>query len=252
MRPGDRLEAQRGQALAELPRARAQVGQPLAALGAVGDVDGRHGRRAVGRAERVRVDVGVGLLPHGLDQLGAAGDEAAVDAEGLAEGADQDVHARAAVLLGAAPGRAVGPDAVRVVHHRHDAVAEAVLVGGASRAAGRRSGASSPRMLKMPSKMTTTRPMPSGTASSLRARSSTSLCAKIGAAVVRHVGDAHRADDAVVVQLVADPERVRARQRDRRAEDRGVGRVERLGRRAPDERGDALLERHVVQPTCRR
>ena len=52
----------------------------------------RHGGRRIRGAERVRVDVGVGLLAHGFDQLGAAGDEPAVDAEGLAERADEDVH----------------------------------------------------------------------------------------------------------------------------------------------------------------
>lgn len=41
------------------------------------------------------------------------------------------------------------------------------------------SGAASPRMLKMPSKMTTTRPMPSGTARSFCSRSSALLCLKI-------------------------------------------------------------------------
>ena len=105
--------------------------QPVAPLGAVGDVDGLDRRGAVGRAERVRVDVGVRLLPDRLDQLGAARDEPAVDAERLAERADEDVDARAAVLFGPAARRAVGGDAVRIVHHRDHPVAEPVLVPGA-------------------------------------------------------------------------------------------------------------------------
>ena len=60
------------------------------------------------------------------------------------------------MFLGATAGRAVGADAVRVVHHRDDAVAEAALVGRRRRQESV-SGAASPRMLKMPSKMTTTR-----------------------------------------------------------------------------------------------
>ena len=92
-----------------------------------------HRRGGVGRAERVRVDVGVRLLPHRFDELGAAGDESAVDAERLAERADEDVDARAAVLFGAASGRSVGGDAVRIVHHRDDAIAESVSCRGDER-----------------------------------------------------------------------------------------------------------------------
>ena len=105
MRPRDGLEAKRRRGRARNCRdARRQLRQPLASLGAVGDVHGCDRGGAIGGAERVRVDVGVRLLPHRLDQLGAAGDEPAVDAERLAERADEDVHARAAVLLGAPPG----------------------------------------------------------------------------------------------------------------------------------------------------
>jgi hypothetical protein len=62
------------------------------------------------------------------------------------------------------------------------------------------------------------------------------------APIARDVRDSHRADDAVVVELVADPVRVRARGRNRRAEDCRVRRVERLGGGAAQERGDAPLE----------
>jgi hypothetical protein len=59
--PGNGLEAERGQPVTELPRSRAQAGEPLAPVVTVGDVDRLDRGRAVGRAERVRVDVGVRL-----------------------------------------------------------------------------------------------------------------------------------------------------------------------------------------------
>ena len=54
---------------AELRRARVQVRESRASVRGVRDVDRLHRRRAVGRTERVRIDVGVGLLPYRLDEL---------------------------------------------------------------------------------------------------------------------------------------------------------------------------------------
>ena len=143
-------------------------------------------------------------------ELGAAGDKAAVDAKRLAEGADEDVDPRAAMLFGAAAGAAVGGDAMRVVHHRDDAVAEAILVFRDELPRSPSTGALSPRMLKMPSKMTTTRPVPSGTCREMVLEILEVVVLVDGALRRGHVGDPHRADDAVVIQRVANPVRVGA------------------------------------------
>jgi hypothetical protein len=62
------------------------------------------------------------------------------------------------VLLGASAGTAVCPDPVRVVHDRHDAVAEAVLVPGGERRDGR------PARCRRAedASITMTRPVPAG------------------------------------------------------------------------------------------
>ncbi len=65
--------------------------------------------------------------------------------------------------------------------------------------------------------------------------------------LARHVGDAHRADDAVVVELVADPVRPLVRQRQADAQCRRVGRVEDPRGGPADVAGDHLLQL-VVRP----
>ena len=106
------------------------------------------------------------------------------------------------------------------------------------------SGAWSPRMEKMPSKMTITRPVPSGT------RRDGRQIRKIVVLKDRtlrrgDVRDPHRADDAVVVERVADPERVGPDKSDRAAKHGRVGRVEHLGRPAVDEASDLSFELSV-------
>ena len=84
----------------------AQPLQPLAAGRAVEQVDRAQGSRRLADGDRVRVDVHRTGLAQEADHGGIGGDVAAVHAERLAEGADQDVAAGARVLLGAAAGPA--------------------------------------------------------------------------------------------------------------------------------------------------
>ena len=147
------------------------------------------------------------------------GDEAAVDAERLAEGADEDVDPRAAMLLGAAAGGAVGGDAMRVVHHGDDAVAEAILV-----------------LRDEPRNRIDRRVVAAHAEDAVEddddaagaVRHLPQMALEIVEVVVLedralrrgHVGDPHRADDAVVIQRVADPVGVGAGKRDGQAERR--------------------------------
>ena len=68
----------------------------------------------------------------------------------------------------------------------------------------------------------------------------------------RHVRDPHRADDAVVVQLVANPERVGSGQRDGHAEHGRVGGVEDARRRTADEPARCAPRARRAARTCRR
>ena len=106
VRPGDRLEAERLEAAAELRRARLQVGEPrrvLRRLSATSIAVDR--RRAVRRAERVGVDVGVGLLAHRLDRASALpATNPPLTPNALPNVPMKMSTPRAAVLLGAAAG----------------------------------------------------------------------------------------------------------------------------------------------------
>ena len=128
VRAGNRLESERLEPAPELRRARLQVREACAPVGAVGDLDGLRRGGRIRRSKGVRVNVGVGFLPHSLDELGASRHESAVHPERLAEGSDEDVDTRTAVFFRAAARSPVGRDAVRVVHHRHDTVPEAVFM----------------------------------------------------------------------------------------------------------------------------
>src|SRR5207302_8478471 len=74
---------------------------------------------------RVAEEVGRVLLPQEAHHGRAADDVPAVDAEGLAEGPDEDVGAAAGDFLGAAAGRTEAADAVRVVDEKDHAAREA-------------------------------------------------------------------------------------------------------------------------------
>ena len=52
-------------------------------------------------AQRIRLSVGIGFLPHGIDKLGARRDDPAVHPERLTDVPTRNLDARAAVLLGA-------------------------------------------------------------------------------------------------------------------------------------------------------
>src|SRR5690606_10587940 len=158
----------------------------------------------------------------------------------LAERADENVAARPRVLLRAASCAAERADAVRVVDHEHDVLAEPVVVATAQ----------------------------------LRDLGQWRVVAAHGEDAVRHddgalslagcllecaleVGnvvvavhelpggsrESHRVDDAVVVQLVADENGPLGRQRHDRAEHRRVGGAEAPGGLAPRQLGQAPHER---------
>ena len=149
------IESERLEPAAELCGARLEVRESRPALGGVRDVDRLHRRCCVCRAQRIGINVGIGFLPHGLDGLGACRDESTVHPERLPERADKNVDAGAAMLLGATSCSSVGRDAVRVVHDRDDSVPETGVVL-ARECRDRVNRSVSPRMLKMPSKMTMT------------------------------------------------------------------------------------------------
>src|SRR5262245_12577778 len=99
MWPGNRLASERRQTVAKLTRAFFEIAEPLRPLGAIGDMDGLHGRGRVGRTDRVGVDVRIRLLTDGLDELGTRGDEPAIDTEGLAKRPNKDVDTGAAMFF---------------------------------------------------------------------------------------------------------------------------------------------------------
>ena len=84
-------------------------------------IDGDERGLGLARRDRVRIDVEGRGLAQVADDGVARHDVAAVDAERLAERADQHVdRAAAGDLLGAAAGAAEAADAVGVVDHQND------------------------------------------------------------------------------------------------------------------------------------
>jgi hypothetical protein len=118
---------------------------------AVERVDGRAGRCRLRRRDRVGIDIERRGLAEIADDRVAGGDVAAVDAERLAERADQEIGRRGpGDFLGAAAGASERADAVGIVDHHGDVSGNAESKVRANVMI-RSSGAWSPRMLKIPS-----------------------------------------------------------------------------------------------------
>ena len=245
MRAGNRFHAQRRYPVAELLGAGFQVTQPLPALGAVGNVDCLDGCGAVGHAQWVGVDVGIRLLTHRLDQFHAAGNKASVHSKCLAEGADNDIRLGGGKFRGAPPGRAVSPDAVRVVYHRDNPVVHLPPPGSAQ-----------------PLDLIDRGIIAAHAEDSVedhhdslgRCRNFPEMLCQFFHLIVfvdrlvfpGNAGDAHGPDDAVVIQLIADPIGAGGVDGQGQGQVGGISGVEDLGRRLVDEAGDPRLQVDMI------
>ena len=245
MRTADRFKAEHFETVAKLSGPLAELAEQMQALRAIADIHRPAGRGAIGQAERVGINIGIGLLPYRLNDRGARRDKSTIDTKGLTESTDDNIRLRATEFRGAAAACAVGANTVGIIDHGNNAIAKPVTV-----ALGNSEDGINRRIITAHAENTVKNDHDPINPRFYRRQAALKAVQVImtinGFVATWYAGNPHRPDNGIVIELITDPKGIPAADGEGQATVGGIGRIENLGGRHAGKLGNTLLQDNML------